>query len=257
MPQKSKMWVVLSDIHAPEEHKPSFKAVLEFLEHNKVEGVVLLGDNMDCEPISRHTEGRPGLRRHGGWQQDLDYFDANILKQIEKRIPKNSKKIFHLGNHERWLDDLLEQQPELIGALSISKSLKLEERGWNVIPVGEYSRIGKAYLVHGDQVGASMHVAKKLVDSFCATAIMGHVHTAQMFTKTSQVKEKNKWAGYVIPTLGTVAPRYAKGRPNSHVHGFGIVEELPDGCVNVYIPIIVSGEFSFAGKIYGTKVRGH
>jgi predicted phosphodiesterase len=253
--QTSKVWVVLSDAHSPEEHRPSIRAVLRFLEANKVAGVVLLGDNMDCSPISRHSKGKPGLRRRGGWQADLNHFDKHILKPIEARIPKSAKRIFHLGNHERWLDDLLEEQPELVGALSIAKSLKLEERGWKVIPVGESSRIGKAFLVHGDQVGSGMHVAKKAVDAFAATVIMGHVHTAQMHTKCSQVKARDKWAGYVIPTLGTVAPRYAKGRPNSHVNGFGIVEELPDGCVNIYIPLIIDGRFSFAGKIYDGRKR--
>jgi hypothetical protein len=44
----------------------------------------------------------------------------------------------------------------------------------------------------GDQIGSGMFVAKKLVDSFCATAIMGHVHTGSMFTKVSQVKTRDK-----------------------------------------------------------------
>jgi|ERR1035437_771944 predicted phosphodiesterase len=250
---KPKLWAILSDIHAPKEDKESFAAVLDFLQQNPVEGLVLLGDNMDCEDISRHTKQQPGLRKVGGWQKDLDYFDANILKPIEARIPKAAKRVIFYGNHEDWLQQLLEEQPELKGALSIEKSLNLIARNWKIIPQGNHYQIGKAYLVHGDQIGSSMYVAKKLVEAFCATAIMGHVHTAQMHVKTSQVKKNDKWAGYVIPTLGTVAPEYAKGRSNNHVHGLGILEEFGKDLFNVYIVIISNGRFSYGGKIYGGK----
>ena len=248
---KPKTWIILADIHSPYEHRPSWLAVQDFLTKNHVDGVVLLGDNMDCENISRHTKGLPGKRVAGGWQKELDHFDLNILKPLENRLKRGCKKIFFMGNHEDWLDDLLDEQPELKGALSIEKSLDLHNRGWKVIPIGKHYNIGKAFLVHGDQVGSGMHVSKKLVDAFCATSIMGHVHTAQMHVKTSQVKSRDKWAGYVIPTLGTVAPKYAKGRPNAHINGFGIVEEWPNGNINVYIVIISDGRFSYGGKIYG------
>ena len=248
---KPKIWTILSDIHAPYEHKPSMKAVFDFLSKNRVDGVVLLGDNMDCESISRHTKGLPGLRRPGGWQAELDHFDLNILKPLETRLKRGCQKVFFMGNHEDWLEDLLAEQPELKGALSIEKSLQLISRGWKVVKIGGHYNIGKAYLVHGDQVGSSMHVSKKLVDAFCATSIMGHVHSAQMHTKTSQVKKRDKWAGYVIPTLGTVAPKYAKGKANAHINGFGIVEEWPNGNINVYIVIISDGRFSYGGRLYG------
>jgi hypothetical protein len=80
---------------------------------------------------------------------------------------------------------------------------------------------------------------------------MGHVHTASMSTKVSQVKSKDKWIGYTLPTLGTVSPKYAKGRPNAWINGFGILEKWPNGFVNIYVPVIFNGEFSFGGELYG------
>jgi predicted phosphodiesterase len=247
---KPKLWAILSDLHAPKEDKAAFGAVMNFIQRNSLSGVVLLGDNMDCEDISRHTKNQPGLRRPGGWQHDLEYFDKNILKPIEAAIPKSAKKVIFYGNHEDWLQQLLEEQPELKGALSIDKSLNLAKRHWKIVPQGEHYNVGKAYLIHGDQIGSSKYVSNKLVDAFCATAIMGHVHTAQMHVKTSHVKKNDKWAGYVIPTLGTVAPAYAKGKSNNHIHGFGIIEEYGDGLINVYIIIITNGKFAYGGRIY-------
>ena len=158
--------------------------------------------------------------------------------------------MFFLGNHEDWLEQWLDKNPEFEDTVSFDKCLNLTARGWEVVPQGEHREIGKLYLVHGDGIGSGMHVAKKLVDSFCATSLMGHVHTASMHTKVSQVKTHDKWIGYTLPTLGTVSPKYAKGRPNAFIHGFGIVELWKNGFVNVYIPVIFNGSFSFGGEMY-------
>jgi predicted phosphodiesterase len=254
--QTTKLWVVLSDIHYPVHSKSAMLAVYDFMNRNRslIHGVVLLGDNMDCEDISRHTEGIPGLRKEGGFKADCDGFDKHIMQPIEKLVP-NAKKVIFMGNHEDWLQQWLDKNPEMKGAVSFESMLHFSDRGWKVIPQGEAYWVGKACLVHGDGVGSGMHVAKKLVESFCATAIMGHVHTFAAFTKTSEVKKKDKWVGYTLPTLGTVAPKYGKGRPNAHIHGFGIVEEWQNGNISVYVPIIVNGQFSWGGQLYGTATN--
>lgn len=251
-PTTTSLGVILADIHHPEYSLPAFKAVLSFIEHNKdiIDSVDLLGDNMDCVNISRHTEGKPRLRTRGGLTKDFSRFDRDILKPIEAVIRPKTKKRFFLGNHEDWLEQWLDKNPEFEGMFSFDKTLNLTARGWEVVPQGESRRLGKAYLLHGDQIGSSTYVAKKLVETFCATAIMGHVHTASSFTKASHIKAEDKWMGFTLPTLGTVAPKYAKGRPNAFLHGFGIVEVWPNDFVNVYIPIILGGSFSYGGRLY-------
>lgn len=251
-PTTTRMGVILADIHHPEFSRPAFNATLSFIHWNKaiIDWVVLLGDNMDCVNISRHTEGKPRLRTRGGLAKDFSRFDRDILKPIEATIRPKTKKLFFLGNHEDWLEQWLDKNPEFEGIVSFDKTLGLTRRGWEVVPQGDSRRIGKAYLLHGDQIGSSMYVAKKLVDAFCATAIMGHVHTASSYTKVSHVKSEDKWMGFTLPTLGTVAPKYAKGRPNAFLHGLGVVEVWPNDYVNVYIPIILEGSFSYGGKLY-------
>lgn len=250
--EHSKLWVILPDIHHPEHCKPAFKAVINFISRNreKIAGIVLLGDNMNCENISRHTKGKPRLRTRGGIARDFARFNQDILLPIEAVIAPGTQKIFFLGNHEDWLEQWLDENPEFENMFSFDKCLGLTKRSWQIIKQGEHYQIGKAYLIHGDQVGSSMHVAKKLVDLFCATAIMGHVHQASSYTKVSQIKAKDKWMGFTLPTLGTVAPKYAKGRPNAFSNGLGIVELWPNEFVNVYIPIILEGKFAYGGEIY-------
>lgn len=248
---RSKQWIILPDIHHPEVCWPAFYAVLTYIKQNRegIEGVVLLGDNMDCTNISRHTKGKPRLRTRGGLQRDFEAFDREILGPLEGACGK-AKKVFHLGNHEDWLEQWLDENPEFEGMFGFDKTLRLTERGWKVIPLGETSRIGKAYLLHGDQIGSGEFVAKKMVDAYACTAIMGHVHRFSAHTRTSRAKAKDKWIGVTLPTLGTLNPTYAKGRPNSFLNGFGIVELWPNGFVNVYVPIIFDGKFSFGGVIY-------
>lgn len=251
-PINTELYVLLSDIHHPEHDPKAFRAAISFISKNKakVKGVVLLGDNMDCVNFSRHTKGKPRLRTRGGIARDFTRFNNEILKVIEDAVAPGTKKIFFLGNHEDWLEQWLDENPEFEGVVSFDKCLGLSKRGWEVIQQGQTRRVGKAYLLHGDAIGSGMNVAKKLVDNFCATAIMGHVHTASMHTKVSQAKAKDKWAGYTLPTLGTVSPKYAKGRPNAFVQGFGIVEKWPNDFINVYIVITIDGKFSFGGELY-------
>lgn len=248
---KVKTWVVLADIHYPEQENSALGAIFDFMEKNcDIHGVVLLGDNLDCQSISRHTEGLPGLRKEGGFQEDLVGFDTQVMAPIEKLLPE-AKKVWFEGNHEAWLTRFLEKEPQFKGALSFPRLLRLQERGWQFVPQGETFFVGVTGLKHGDGIGSSTHVAKKLVDTQCCNSMMGHVHTFSAFTKTSESDKGNKWVGYTLPCLTNTNPKYGKGRPNSHIHGFGIIEEWSNGYVNVYVPIILKGRFSFAGVMYG------
>lgn len=251
--KQSKIWVVLPDIHHPEHCKKSWRAVLDFIRRNKerIAGVILLGDNMNCENFSRHTKGKPRLRTRGGVDRDFRRFRTDILDPIESSVVPGTQLVFFLGNHEDWLEQWLDENPEFENAISYDKCLGLKKKGWQIIDRGESFQVGKGYLIHGDQVGSSINVARKLVELYCATVIMGHVHTASSFTKVSQIKKKDKWMGFTLPTLGTVAPKYAKGRPNAFTNGFGIIEQWSNDFINVYTPIIFEGMFSFAGEMYG------
>ncbi len=245
-----KRYVLLPDIHYPYFQKAAWKAVLDFISRNRCDGVLLTGDQLDNQNVSHHTQGKPLLRQRGGYQKDIDGFIHDILNPLEKLLPKNCLKIFIKGNHERMLEDLLESSPELEGALDIAKNLNLKSRGWQVIEVGGHYNLNGILVLHGDSIGSADHVAKKLVDATCRTSIMGHVHRFSAYTKVG-VEPADKWAGYTMPCLTTLAPQYARGRLNAFLNGFGIVESWGPKRNNVYIPIIFQGKFSYGGKTYG------
>ena len=250
----TKLHVVLADIHYPYHCSKSIKAIFQFIKahRNQIESLVLLGDELDCENVSRHTQGKPGLRKRGGYKQDIDGFKRTILDPLDAMLKRTCKKTIFEGNHEDWIQDLLDEQPELVGLLELPELLDLKARGWKWIPCGGHINIGKVALMHGDQIGSGTHVAKKLVEQCQGTAIMGHVHRASMFTTTSIVTKKKKHAGYTLPCLCTVAPKYAKGQPNAFSVGFGLLEQGSTDNINVNVIIIMpDGTFNYGGKEYG------
>jgi hypothetical protein len=67
---------------------------------------------------------------------------------------------------------LLDKQPELEGPLEIPELLKLKERGWQWVEVGGHIERGGFVLLHGDQIGSGVHVAKKAGDLVNGNVIM-------------------------------------------------------------------------------------
>ena len=144
---------------------------------------------------------------------------------------------------------------ELEGVVDIPVMLDLEARNWHWVPCGGHIEIGNVTVLHGDQIGSGENVAKKLVEAVHGTAVMGHVHRPSSATVTSLITAKEKWTGYTLPCLCTLAPTYAKNRPNGFCTGFGILEEGSKG-INVYTVIInSSGTFTWGGTEYGLPTR--
>lgn len=248
-----KLHIIAGDLHFPETDWQAFKALLLFLKKNKsrIASFTLNGDGLDCADVSRHTEGQPRLRKRGGWKEDLDGFRAQVLDKLDAVLPKNCQKAFVEGNHENWLQQLLDKQPELEGLLEIPELLKLKERGWKWIPQGGYVEHAGFVILHGDSVGSGIHVCKKLVEAVNGNAIMSHVHRYSCHTKASLVDQKKKHIGVTLPCMCTVAPSYAKGQPNAFTVGFGLLEEWEHNRANFYCPVIFEGKFSYGGVIYG------
>src|SRR5271169_6003050 len=248
----SKRWVVAHDFHYPEVNWPAFKALIHYLLENKVDGFIFGGDQLDFACISHHTEGKGLYRLPGSYLKDVRGFDSKILTPIEKVIGK-AERIYHIGNHERFEEDLIEKRPELQDAINHVRILRLIERGWTVVPLGHSSGIGKLNVIHGEiltGIGnqAGLYPSRKAVDLYGGSVLAGHTHSPQSFAKVSPVGTVQKYMGWIAPCMCDVNPSYIRNRPTAWVNGFSIIEVQDDGMFNVY-PIIVSkGRFAFNGK---------
>ena len=255
------LWVCLFDAHYPQLHKPTWDAVLNFVDKNqkKIAGFLFGGDQFHNEEISHHTSGKPLLRPPGSYKRNTDGFDR-LLKDLEKRLPKECERVWIVGNHDHWETQLLDRSPELAGTIERELLLGLADRGWEVLHLGEGKELGKALVVHGEGLTgignqASVYHAKRAVESYCTSVDYGHLHTTQSYTKVLPHSSKDKWVAYSSPAACSLNPSYLQNRPTAWVNGFTIVElhdpTKANSNFNVY-PIIVSdGTFSFGGETYG------
>jgi len=77
-----------------------------------------------------------------------------------------------------------------------------------------------------------------------------HTHDVQLFTKSFS-DDAGFHSAQSIGCLCNKAPEFMRGRGNNWVNGFGILYVREDGNYNLYVPIIINGKFTYAGKTFG------
>ncbi len=251
--------IVAFDAHWPKTDGPTLAALLDFLSRNsaRIESFTFGGDQLDFECISHHTKGKGLYRLPGAYERDLESFYRTVLQPVEQRLSRRCTRIWHIGNHERFEHDLVEEQPELQGTVDHVARLRLEARHWSVVPLGHVSRIGKLVVVHGEVLSgignqAGMYPARKAVDLYGANVLAGHTHAPQSYTRIAPVEHIQKHMAWIAPILGAVNPGYLRNRPTAWLNGF-VVVETHGTAFNVYPIIVTRGRFSYGGVIYGNR----
>lgn len=244
------------DLHYPVYSKPTVEALLEYVKDVKPEIFIFGGDQFQFDCISHHTKHTPIFRTRRAYINDIEGFDAHILKPLEAALPATCEKVWIIGNHEDWEQDLINEQPELEDAIGHVRLLKLVQRGWNVIPLGHAYKLGKLHVVHGEVltgVGnqAGKFPAAKAIEIYAGNVLAGHTHAPQTYTKVSPVTVTNKWQAHIAPIAGASNPEYLRNRPTAWLNGIVRIEVRSNGAFNLYPIIIINGEFSWNGKVYG------
>jgi len=242
------------DAHFPKLHRPTWRACLDFVRRNRVDVFVFGGDNLDCSSISRHTKGKPLFRPRGQMKKDLDEFDREMLKPIERAVKSGCELVWLTGNHEDWAAQLIEEMPELDGLLDFPEYLKLKERGWKVKPQGGHFKKGKLKWIHGDVVsGSGLNAVRNALNTYVENIVMGHGHTAASATKTLPHSRQHKWQAWMTGTGGELDHGYLKKKPTGWLNQFAITEFRRGGLFCHYPVTVYGGACSFGGRIYGRK----
>jgi predicted phosphodiesterase len=242
--RKNKNLVPLHDSKA-------IKAMLAFAKDFKPDTVVLGGDILDCGAISHWNDNKPGATEGMRLAKDAQVARDLLVKPLEATMSKGKvKKIFIGGNHEAWIDDLLEKQPGLEGLIDPATLLGLND-SWKILPQGEIYRLSPHLVVcHGDQVKGGEHVAKAAVTNFQTSIRFGHHHTYQAYTATSPIYQELPRTGVAVPCLCTKDQKYGEGRPNKWAQGFLYGYIHSDGTFHDSVAIIVNGKTTINGKTY-------
>lgn len=252
--------VILPDIHYPHQDNPSMNAVMEFVEDWKPDEVILLGDALDVSPLDPHQRKKLNARAFEGKRLLRDYegFIREILEPIEKLCPK-AKKVYMGGNHEEWVYQEIDRNPQLEGLIEPEITMRLKHRGWEWIPYlvkqasgrtipGMY-KTGKLTWTHGQYT--NIYHAAKMANVYDKSVAYGHTHDVQLHTKVHAEDPSDYHTAQSIGCLCNLSPGFMWGRPNRWVHSFGVLEVRETGLYNLYVPIIIDGKFRFDGKTYG------
>lgn len=248
--------VVGYDLHYPKYDKPTFDAMMEFIADVKPDIFVFGGDQFDNAEISHHNRRKPIYKERKSYATNQEGFEKNILGPLELALPKKAEKTWIVGNHDHWEYEFVEGHPEFESFVDRPGWLNLDDRGWEVIPLGYAKRIGHLNIIHGEVLSgvgnqAGMYPSRKAVELYGDNVLAGHTHAPQSFCKISPVEQKNKHMGWIAPILGHTNPVYLENRPTAWMQGFVTIDFYANGMFNLYPIISFNGKFSFGGKVYG------
>ena len=246
---------VIPDCHIPNEDKPAMETALKIIQWYKPHTIVILGDFLDCTPVSHWLKENKRYRTKEGLRLKDDYDRANkLLDKIT--IPSVKHLVYINGNHEDWINDAIESQPELDGLINLDIGLKFKERRERGLKLthleyGEFFNLGKLWLTHGTYTGT--HHAKKHVESYGRSIVYGHLHDVQLYVKVCPIDIEDKHLGLSLGCLANKNPQFMENRPNNWVHAVGVGFLRKDGTFNIDPIIISNGKATYAGKTFSSS----
>lgn len=231
----------------PLHDEKAISVAMQFIEDFKPDHVILGGDTLDCGSISHHRKGSSGQLESLRLLAEAAEARDMVIKPLEKQI--KGRLVYHIGNHEDWLDDLVDEWPSLEGIVDVRSLLKLKDK-WEVVLQGKASKLGKLTFIHGDTVKGGQNPALAAVTNYERNIRFGHYHTFQTAAKTTPI-DANGHTGVAVPCLSKKGHAYGKGAPNKWMQGFlwGYIGG-PEGLFNDYVTVIVNGKAMINGKLY-------
>lgn len=247
--------VLLPDFHHPYHNKEAVKAVFQFIRWFKPHAINILGDAMNMD-VFNHWKKKQGDNEYfigKRVKEDYEAFDRDILTPLEKLAPKSTELTYMAGNHEDWVNIVTRKETILKGVIEPEILLNLEERGWEWIPYIKNNKrgikkYGKLLTFHG--IYTNKYHAAKTADTHSKSCAYCHTHDIQLYTKVFADDRGDFHTAQSIGCLCNLSPDFMKGNINRWVNAFGVLYVRDDGLYNLYVPVIIKGKFTFAGKTF-------
>jgi hypothetical protein len=162
-----------------------------------------------------------------------------VLDPLDEVLSDECRRIFMLGNHERWAEDYIDAHPEVEGYFEVANNLDLAR--WELYEYGQSAEVGKLHFIHGAY--CNEFSAKKTVTTYHRNVVYGHGHTFQAHTEVTPL-DADAHTAVQIPCACDLNPDYARNQPNRWLSGFGVFYVNPNGTFNLYTVIAVDGHFT-------------
>jgi len=232
------------DIHYPLQDKASINILIKAIEMIRPDHFVFGGDQLNLDCISHHNKGKVKLLENRRIGKDYKGFQEDILDRVNVALPRNCKKYFMIGNHEYWVDRLIEENTQYEGLIEIEKNLDLSK--YEIIPFNNILRIGEMSFIHGIYV--NKYHAEKHLRIYQKMLFYGHLHTNQVYTSIAPTTSLPKQA-VGVGCLCNRNAEYMRNRPNDWLHQFLIWYMFDDGTFVYQTPIIINGKTVINGKV--------
>jgi len=233
--------VICPDVHLTTKVPKEYQLVKKFIKDYKPDEVILLGDFMEVEALSSYDLCKRGLIEGQRYEKEIVVAEKELSWLVD-----HTKKVTYLcGNHESRCDRYLDDHPELKGILELPKRLELAQKGISWHKINKLIKRGKLYLTHGVYYGK--YFAKKTVEEYGCSIVVGHAHRHQVHTIYPKM-QKHPMICTALGCLGDTDPSYKKDAPTGHINQLAVVEIGSKGYFNLYPITIINKTFRYGGK---------
>ena len=247
-----KTYIVTPDKHFPLHDKKAISVVCKAIKSIKPDGYIDLGDSGEWASAS-----------HWQWKRKnkppLEYYLPEIIQEIEEvnkgmdlideALDKANVKEKHFitGNHDQWLEYFVDEYPYL-DQYGLNKALKLEDRGYEVQPLGKLLEIGDMSYYHGHNYSGMNH-ASNHCRQYKQNIMYGHHHDVQQSSITHMDGQKSAWSIGCLKDMSDKENQWLGYRKTNWSHAFSIVDFFENGYFTVHVIQIIKGRTSLWGEI--------
>jgi hypothetical protein len=190
--------------------------------------------------------GRPPIEHQlDDLNREADAVSA-YLDDLDHLLEEVGCKEKHLieGNHEVWVNTMLDANPPARKEYNVKALLSLPKRKWRYHPYGKYVKFGKLNMYHGGHYTSVNHARAHAIN-LGASVMYGHVHDHQV----AKVQHLSGYHGaWSIGCLCKFNKPFLKGRPTNWSHNLAVVHLEKGGKFIVEMIDIVDGVAWVGGK---------
>jgi len=230
----------------------ALETALRFGEDWQPDEAIIGHDFMEFGPISYWNQ-RNRLEMEGRrLAHDFEY--AN---QILDRICAFTKQkiTYQPGNHDWWMNQYIQERPELEGLINQDKILGLDKRGIEYLKYGKVYKVGKASFTHAmlksRKTYTTKYHASRMAEDYGQSIFYGHWHSHQVFTRITWDSKPN--TAVAIGCLSDLNPGWLRECPNNWVNQLLFMYFDSRGHFTFYAPILIDNKFIWNGKLYAPK----
>jgi predicted phosphodiesterase len=246
-----KRWLVISDLQIPYHHEIAVKNVAKLAKKERFDSVLVVGDEIDFQTISRWSQNTPLA-----YQQTLDQ-DRKLTQDILWDFTEHSREAHVIrSNHTDRLYNTLLKVPGLIELPELQYPKFMDFESLGITYHKQFYEFSKGWiLAHGDEGNmnpnagmTALNLAKKAGKS----VVCGHTHRLGMSAYSEGLYGAYRPL-YGVETgnlMNRAKASYTKGLANWQM-GIVILESNGKNMNVQIIPINKDGSFTALGKSYG------